>query len=260
MSQMKLCGKMGEWVSAWLDGEVRGRRGRAAQRHLAACPHCQALRSHLLRLKEVLGRQVHLRVDLPLGLWSKVQLRLEQVDRLAAARAPARIKRVLVPVFGAIVVVLALAGLGVFHRGAVLSPEALAAEFPKHGDLLSAPGAGGAALATEQISRQVGFKVFAPDLSPCGFRLMGCAVTEVAGLKGVSFVYRRGCEVVVISQLPAAPRLHGFSATTGRGGRPLYEATARGLKLVVWQEGNRLCGLSASEHVFTGPMRGMRCH
>lgn len=105
----------------------------------------------------------------------------------------------------------------------------------------------------------VGFEVSPPDLSRCGFLLAGAALTEVAGFKGVSFVYRRGYEVVVISQLPAVPRLEGFAPGTGRGEQRIHQATVKDLKLVVWREGSRISGLSCSRQVFLGPMGQMRC-
>lgn len=253
---MRQCNKIQAWVSASLDGETQGRWAHVVERHLAECPHCRVFKEHLVRLKEALRRQTEVQESVPFGLWDEVERRLEQV---AAPRAHPWVRRGLVPALGVAAVILALVGLGTFRRGAVLSPEALAAEFPKQGGLLPLPARAGDTQAMSEMSRVVGFAVSPPDLSGCGFVLVRAALTEVGGLRGVSFVYRRGREVAVISQLPAVPRLEGFAPTTGRGEQRIHQATVRDLKLVVWREGNRLSGLCCSQQVFTGPLGQMRC-
>jgi anti-sigma factor RsiW len=190
-----------------------------------------------------------------------VQQRLEQKNGLDERKAFPWAKRVLVPALGAAMVLALLLGLGVFRRGAELSPEALAAEFPKQGSLvptsLNQPDARQAAA---QMSQLVGFNVSPPDFTPCGFALVGAVTTEVNHAKGVSFVYRRGCEVVVVSQLKATPQLKRFNKTTAVRGKQAHYATVKDLKLVVWQEGERLMSISCSQQVFVGPMGGMNCH
>ena len=260
MGQMRQCSKMEEGISAFVDGEIAGRRRRAVERHLAECPRCRALREDLLGLKSVLERQAEAQQSAPVALWDTIGRRLEQVD----ARAPIFgiwMRRSLVPAaVGIAAVLLVLAGLGVFRGGAVLSPEALAAEFPKQGGVVSpSEDREDIQAALARVSQLAGFEVSPPDFSNCGFRLVYAVPTEVDGLRGVSFLYRRGCDVVVVSQIAGAPRLEGFTPTVGRGGQRIHEAVVKDLKLVVWQEKGNMSGLSCSRKVFVGPMGCMRC-
>ena len=216
----------------------------------------------MLQLKETLKRQVKAAEAAPLDLWHKVQQRLDQGQLRPAPLGRPLVTRRLLPAFGAVAAILAgvLLGWGLFARGAILSPEALADEFQRQGALPTMPiVAADAQTFAAQISKMVGFEVSPPDLSRCGFRLLGANPTQVAGFRGISFVYRSGSEVVVVSQLRSLPHLQGFSTTAGRG-QQIRQATLRDLKLVVWQEGDRMCGLACTQNVFIGPMGRMRCH
>jgi len=252
---MKECSHMQAWASALLDGEMAEGRRRWVEQHLVECPECRGVRDYLLRLKEALRRQKETHVDAPVGLWERVGFKLDYVDRVVAPKVYPWLRWSVASALGVAVVAVALVGSGTFRRGAVLSPAALADEFPKQGGLISLPASVG---TTEevgtQISRMVGFEVSPPDLSGCGFRLVGANPTRVCGVKGISFVYRRGNEVVVVSQLLEVPRLQGFVRTTGPGEQQLNQATVRDLKVMVWQEGDKVFGLVCGQQVSVGPL------
>ncbi len=103
------CQKCGEWLAAWVDGEMpEGDRRRMAG-HVVLCDDCAAEAGQMMAEKVLVARPEP-EVAPPPGLWGKVVSELDRVDGVHRALAPegAR-RRSLVPVF-AVAGVLLIAG------------------------------------------------------------------------------------------------------------------------------------------------------
>jgi hypothetical protein len=131
------CDKCGEWLAAWVDGEMPDRDRRRLAGHVVLCDDCAAEAGQMMAEKVLVSRPEPV-TEAPRQLWSKVVAEMDRVDGVQRALAPSpRRRRSLVPA-------LSLAGIllviGALHFAATMTtPSSVAGQLlAAHAAALSA--------------------------------------------------------------------------------------------------------------------------
>ena len=113
------CQKCGEWLAAWVDGEMPERDRRRMAGHVILCDDCAAEAGQMMAEKVLVARPEP-EVAPPPQLWSQVVTELDRVDGVQRALAPQARRRSMVPVFAAAGVLLIAGSL--YLRSIVFTP------------------------------------------------------------------------------------------------------------------------------------------
>jgi hypothetical protein len=131
------CQKCGEWLAAWVDGEMPDRDRRRLAGHVVLCDDCAAEAGQMMAEKVLVSRPEPV-TEAPPELWSKVAAEMDRVDGVQRALAPSpRRRRSLVPALSLVGLLLIL---GALHLGArMTTPSSVARQLlAAHAAALSA--------------------------------------------------------------------------------------------------------------------------
>jgi hypothetical protein len=197
------CQKCGEWLAAWVDGEMPDAERRRLAGHVVLCDDCAAEAGQMMAEKVLVNRPEP-EVAPPAELWGKVVSELDRVDGVQRALTPAAgRRRSLMPVLAAAGVLLIVGAL--YVRARVLVPESVA------GQLLAAHsaalGASGVYNEERRNMQAVGAAIDAPRLAP-----VWQAVDKFNSAFAVHRLYMAGRTPVSVISVPEdAVPVAGFS-------------------------------------------------
>ncbi|MCI0370393.1 MAG: zf-HC2 domain-containing protein [candidate division NC10 bacterium] len=239
-----ICREVARDLESYLDGELPVRATLEVAEHLSSCGSCAA------REEQVRATRAHLRLTAPRpevspALRERITAALDRADR-AALRAK--------PLAGPRPVWLAAAAAAVLFAvwlGRPAGPAPLALELvAQHMSVARLPeplqfASSDAGAVAGWFQGQAPYRVFVPDYSPSGIRLLGGRITDLSDRRAAFIVYEKNRRTISLFTFPRYEEGLPRATAVERGGRTFYVQEVRGYQVLFWQEGEMAYGLVA---------------
>ena len=218
-----------ETLSAFVDGELSPRQQRRLACHIADCAVCSQRLGRLYAMKSYMGSAEQYDTSVPAGLWTRVRMALDTVDRVARSLpqlAPRPVPAWRLP---------ALVAVGVLLIIAALYTRQLVVMRPTTAELLAQ--AHHSAITVLPAHQGLGrYQAISTDATTNAWQPVRTALVRVDGGLGEQRVYQVGPAVLSYFSLPDRAFEPDTMLVLHQGRRLFYVGTTAELSVVAWRQ------------------------